>query len=106
MSDPEGHGVFDSWEVGVGRCHFCDAVATEAAVATEPKLRMMLLCPDHADLAQSVTGVRMEPGGATCGAQLAQGVVCGAVTTHVRLIAFYEGGEPQLGFLPLCREHA
>jgi hypothetical protein len=102
----EGHGVFGTWKVGVDHCEFCDRVATEVAAATEPRVRMVRLCPEHADLAEEVTGVRMKLGGATCGAKLGRGVVCGATTTHVQLIGFYEGGEPELGFLPLCREHA
>lgn len=102
----EGHGVFDTWEVGVDQCDLCDRVGTESAAATEPSVRMVRLCPEHADLAEEVTGVRMKPGGATCGRQLDHGVVCGAVSTHVQLVGFYEDGEPRLGFFSLCRQHA
>jgi hypothetical protein len=102
----EGQGVFGTWEVGVDRCDFCDRAAKEAAAATKPTVRIVRLCPEHADLAQDVTGVRMKPGGATCGYRLGRDVLCGAATTHVQLVGFYEDEEPQLGFLPVCRRHA
>lgn len=106
-----GSGVYGTWEVGVDHCDFCDRVATEAVAATEPRVRIRPLCPQHAELAEATTGVRMERGGATCMATIRQEsgevVPCGAVATHVELTGVYDDdGEPQLIFVAVCRRHA
>jgi hypothetical protein len=106
MGAEEGHAVFGTWEVGTDRCDFCDQVATEAVSATEPQLRIVRLCPQHAGLAETATGVRMQPAGATCGQLDEHGTPCGAATVQVQLAGFYEGDEAQSAFWPLCRRHA
>jgi hypothetical protein len=109
MADLEGHGIFGTWDVGVDQCEFCAGKATAAVAATQPKLRMVLVCREHAEALEATLGTAMNPGGATCQGELdrrsGQAVLCGAVTTHVQLIGFYEGGEPKTGLLPLCRRH-
>jgi hypothetical protein len=102
--------IFGTWEIGVDRCQLCDRKAAAVVAATQLKLRMVLVCPKHAELLEATHGAAMRPGDATCQHELDQGSgqvgPCGAATTHVQLIGFYKLGEPKTSLLPLCRRHA
>lgn len=107
--------VLDVWEVGVDRCRLCerDAVAASAWVGgKEPRLgflgpvELVLACAEHAEQLEIST----EWGPATCmrgeRRESGQMVPCGAMATHVLLLVMYEHGEPEPGFLAVCRRHA
>lgn len=105
--DPEGQGTFDVWEVGVDTCDLCDEVAVDCRVRIDPDLGLIRLCDLHAEIA-----ARSDPpedplhpdSGATC-LGTRDGVPCGATTTHVHLIGYFEGDKPEVAFWPLCRKH-
>jgi hypothetical protein len=104
MDKPEGQHTFGVWEVGVDTCDLCDEVAVESLAEIE-SLAVALLCEDHTvELEKLAGGPVFRPGGATCQATT-DDIPCGATTTHVHLIGYYERDEPKVGFWPLCRKH-